>query len=75
MEKYINGICVQTIPKKVTLTCKVILVIKIIHYKIELFKPGVILKLLQNEYCIKINDGKYLVSVSAKLNGVAKKNA
>lgn len=21
MEKYINGICVQTIPKKVTLTC------------------------------------------------------
>ena len=35
----------------------------------ELSKPGVTLKLLWNEYCIKINDGKYPVSYSKFCRG------
>lgn len=35
----------------------------------ELSKPGVTLKLLWNEYCININDGKYPVSYSKCCRG------
>ena len=38
----------------------------------ELSKPGVTLKLLWNEYCIKINDGKYPMSYSKFCRGYTK---